>query len=71
MDKLLVEPPDIRNGTLHLSTRPGLGIEVDLEVMRRFELPRDSPLPAGNYADLVSGGESYVPVSTKADHQLP
>lgn len=71
MDKLLVEPPDIRNGTLHLSTRPGLGIEVDLEVMRRLELPRDSTLPAGNYADLVFGGESYVPVSTKADHQLP
>jgi D-galactarolactone cycloisomerase len=58
MDEILTEPPDIRSGKLHLSERPGLGIEVDPVLLRKFTLPRGQPIPAGNYADLVFSADT-------------
>ncbi len=66
MDRLLMEPPDIRDGMLHLGTRPGLGVDVDRRVLRELELPRGASVPAGNYADLVFGDQPYTAVSTRA-----
>jgi D-galactarolactone cycloisomerase len=66
MDSLLVEPPDIRDGKLHLASRPGLGVTVDRQVLERLELPPGRPIPPGNYADLVFGPESYTPVPPRA-----
>lgn len=66
MDRLLEEPPDIRDGMLHLGKRPGLGIDVDQEVLRELELPPGEPVPAGNYADLVFGDQAYTAVPTTA-----
>ena len=66
MDELLVEPPTYRGGKLQLSERPGLGIEIDGEVLARLELPAGAPAPAGNYADLVFGGGDYAAVPQRA-----
>jgi D-galactarolactone cycloisomerase len=66
MDVLLVEPPDIRDGELHLTSGPGLGITVDRQVLERLELPPGRPIPPGNYADLVFGPESYTAVPPRA-----
>jgi len=66
MDRLLVDPPDIRDGILHLGNRPGLGLEVDRELMLELELPAGEPVPPGNYADLVFGAQDYAAVATKA-----
>jgi L-alanine-DL-glutamate epimerase-like enolase superfamily enzyme len=72
IDELLTEPPDIRGGQLHLSERPGLGIEVDKTLLRKFTLARGQPIPAGNYSDLVFGvATSYTPVPTTTASSLP
>jgi D-galactarolactone cycloisomerase len=57
IDELLVEPIDVRDGHLRLSGAPGLGIELDPITLARWELPRDEPVPAGNYSDLTFGAE--------------
>jgi D-galactarolactone cycloisomerase len=65
MDELLTEAPVYRSGQLQLSERPGLGIEVDKTMLRKFTLARGLPIPAGNYADLVFGtATTYTPVPT-------
>jgi len=66
MDVLLLEPPDIRDGMLHLTSRPGLGVTVDPQVLDRLELQPGRPIPPGNYADLVFGPESYTAVPPRA-----
>jgi L-alanine-DL-glutamate epimerase-like enolase superfamily enzyme len=71
-DELLTVPPDIRGGQLHLSERPGLGIEVDKTILIKFTLARGLPIPAGNYADLVFGTATpYSPVPTTTSSSLP
>jgi hypothetical protein len=68
----LTQPPDIRGGQLHLNDRPGLGIEVDKTLLRKFTLARGQPIPAGNYSDLVFGvATSYTPVPTTTAGSLP
>jgi L-alanine-DL-glutamate epimerase-like enolase superfamily enzyme len=66
MDGLLLEPPRFSDGNLVLPERPGLGIEVDTAFITRLEVPAGRPFPAGNYADMVFGGESYAPVPPAA-----
>jgi D-galactarolactone cycloisomerase len=66
MDALLVEPPDIRDGKLHLTSRPGLGVAIDPKVLERLALPPGRPVPTGNYADLVFGPEGYTAVPPRA-----
>lgn len=55
IDKLLSGPLDIRDGLLHLSGNPGLGIEIDRQVVERLTL--DTMIPNGNYSDLIFGAE--------------
>jgi L-alanine-DL-glutamate epimerase-like enolase superfamily enzyme len=72
MDELLTEAPVFRSGQLQLSERPGLGIEVDKTMLRKFTLARGLPIPAGNYADLVFGtATTYTPVPTTTSGSLP
>lgn len=66
MESLLTEPLVIRDGKLHLPDRPGLGVELDEDVVERLRLPRGEPTPAGNYADLVFGNEPYDAVAPYA-----
>ena len=66
MDALLVERPDVRDGKLHLASRPGLGVTVDPKVLATLTLPPGRAVPPGNYADLVFGPESYTAVPPQA-----
>jgi D-galactarolactone cycloisomerase len=59
MDQLLIEPLAFRDGRIQLSNRPGLGLELDADVVEALALPRGQRIPAGNYADLVFGDEPY------------
>ena len=36
VDDLIVEPIEIRDSYAHVSTRPGLGVELDEDAVRRY-----------------------------------
>jgi L-alanine-DL-glutamate epimerase-like enolase superfamily enzyme len=55
IDDLVTRPLDIRDGLLHLSDAPGLGIELKQETVDRLTLPPGEPVPDGNYSDLFFG----------------
>jgi D-galactarolactone cycloisomerase len=61
IEELLVEPLRIIDGQLHLSRKPGLGIELDSAVVQRLRLPDPLAVPDGRYSDLVFGQEFYTP----------
>jgi hypothetical protein len=52
---LLAEPLDIRDGQLHLSDRPGLGIELRADTLARFKMPNPLEIPDGLYSDMAFG----------------
>jgi L-alanine-DL-glutamate epimerase-like enolase superfamily enzyme len=60
IDELLVEPLIVREGEITLPAGPGLGIELDEDVVDRYTLPPSAPIPDGNYADMVYGRGQYV-----------
>ena len=39
VDDLIVEPINIRDSYAHVSTRPGLGIDLDEDAVRRYRAP--------------------------------
>jgi D-galactarolactone cycloisomerase len=59
IEELLTEPPRIEGGLLHLSDAPGLGIEVNPQVLERLALPEGTPIPDGNYSDLIFGPQHF------------
>jgi len=59
IDGLLTEPIAVKDGSIHLSDRPGLGVEVDPAIVERYEVRAGQRLPDGNYADMVFGGGDY------------
>jgi L-alanine-DL-glutamate epimerase-like enolase superfamily enzyme len=62
IDELLTEPLVVRDGEIPLPTGPGLGIELDEDLLDAYTLPPDAPIPDGNYADMVFGREHYVAI---------
>jgi len=62
MDHLLHESPEIVDGHLLLSERPGLGVDVDMDFVKDHQLPAGTPILSGNYADMVFGGGAYASV---------
>lgn len=67
IDRMLVEPLEVRDGMLRVPDGPGLGIEVDEQAIAPYILPPDVALPDGNYSDMVFGREYFrpaVPYST-------
>ena len=73
MDRLLREPLELRDGKLVLTDRPGLGIELDEDVVRQLSLPGGEAIRDGNYGDLVFGNRPYdsVPRSAASRGGLP
>lgn len=55
IEQLLAEPLDIRDGQLHLSDRPGLGIELRADTLARFKMPNPLEIPDGLYSDMAFG----------------
>jgi L-alanine-DL-glutamate epimerase-like enolase superfamily enzyme len=71
MDGLLAEPLRFEQGRLQLSGRPGLGIELDPEVVAALALPRGARIPPGNYADLLFGDQAFESVPPYAATSYP
>ena len=62
VDCLLAEPLEVRDGQLRLGNAPGLGVELDEQVVERYRMPDPLALPDGFYSDMVFGKESlYSP----------
>jgi len=55
IDKLLGSPLRIIDGQLQLPRAPGLGIELDQNVVKSLTLPENSHVPDGNYSDMIFG----------------
>ena len=53
IDDLLTEPLQFEEGTIAVPDGPGLGIELNEEVVGRYAVPRDRPIAPGNYSDMV------------------
>ena len=53
IEDLLVKPHRIENGLVRMPRKPGLGIELDEDFVARNQIPRDAPIPPGNYSDMV------------------
>jgi D-galactarolactone cycloisomerase len=60
IDSLGVRPLRFEGGRLLLPDSPGLGIELDPEVIERYRVPAGSSVADGNYADLLFGTQ-YLP----------
>jgi D-galactarolactone cycloisomerase len=55
IEDLLVEPLQIADGHLELGSRPGLGIELDEDVVARLAAEYGDSMRDGNYSDLTFG----------------
>ena len=57
IDELLAESLTIEDGRIFLGDRPGLGIDLDLDVVRRLNANYGDRMKDGNYSDLIFGPE--------------
>lgn len=55
IDELLAEPLNIRDGLLHLSDAPGLGVELNQDTIDRYAMSPGQPIPDGAYSDMSFG----------------
>ena len=55
VEELLVQPLTIAAGTIALSDAPGLGIELNEAVLKKYRLEDPLNMPPGNYSDMVFG----------------
>ena len=62
VDRLLVTPLRVQDGQLQLSDAPGLGIELDEEVLQQLKTSRPLQVPQGHYSDMIFGQQFYHPV---------
>lgn len=62
IEDLLAERLHIRDGHLQLSNAPGLGIELNDDVVGRFRMTDPLNLPDGSYSDMMFG-KAYLPPS--------
>ena len=62
IDELLTEPLTVEDGILSLPSGPGLGIEVDEELVSRYTLAPGAPIPDGSYSDMVFGRGHYASI---------
>jgi L-alanine-DL-glutamate epimerase-like enolase superfamily enzyme len=60
IEDLLAEPLEIKDGMLSLSDRPGLGIELNFDALKKYELPAGQLIPDGNYSDLFFGPQFWA-----------
>jgi len=62
VDDLLVEPLEVRDGRLFLSDAPGLGVELNDEVVQQYRSQDPLSLPDGAYSDMVFGPQYLNPL---------
>ena len=59
VDELLVDGLSVEDGQLQLGENPGLGLELNREVVDRFRVTDPLRLPDGAYSDMVFGKARY------------
>ena len=62
VDRLLVDPLRVQDGHLQLSDAPGLGIQLDEQVIEEFRMLDPLRVPDGHYSDMIFGQQFYHPV---------
>ena len=60
IEELLVEPLTVRDGQLSLSRAPGLGIELNQQVLQKYRLTDPLHLPDGSYSDMFFGKQPVI-----------
>jgi L-alanine-DL-glutamate epimerase-like enolase superfamily enzyme len=61
IDDLLAEPLRLVDGELSVPDAPGLGIELNPEILDRYTVPKGAPVADGNYSDMAFGRAYYNP----------
>jgi len=61
IEDLLVERLHIRDGQMQLSNAPGLGIELNHELVERLRMPDPLTFPDGSYSDMMFGKDNFPP----------
>lgn len=61
IDELLADQLVVVDGEVAMPQGPGLGIELDEDVVERYTLPPGGPVPEGNYSDMVFGRRHHSP----------
>ena len=59
--ELLSEPLRVENGQLHLSDSPGLGIELNMEIVDHLRMADPLAIPDGSYSDMMFGKDYFPP----------
>ena len=59
LNELLRTKLVVEDGFLRVPTEPGLGIELDEDVLQRYAIDPNLPIPGGNYCDMVFGVSHY------------
>lgn len=61
IEELLVEPLSVADGMLKLSDSPGLGIELDFDMVNRLRMPDPLIVQDGAYSDMFFGKSFSFP----------
>ncbi len=59
VDELLTTPIQVQEGHFDLGEAPGLGIELDLNVVERYRMPDPLACPDGVYSDMMFGAGNF------------
>ncbi|MDA0744985.1 MAG: mandelate racemase/muconate lactonizing enzyme family protein [bacterium] len=70
IEDLLTEPLTVTDGELTLSDRPGLGIDLNMDVVNRLKMDDPLSLPDGSYSDMVFG-KAFLPPSLPYVEKTP
>ena len=61
IDDLLLDRLQVIDGEISMPQGPGLGIELNEDIVEKYTLPHGTPVPQGNYADMVFGRQHCAP----------
>ncbi len=61
VENLLTEPLNIKDGRLHLTSEPGLGIELDMDLVEHYKMKDPLNVPPGVYSDMMFGVGNFPP----------
>ena len=64
VENLFTEPLNIKYGQLHLTSKPGLGIELDMQMVERYRMKDPLKVPPGVYSDMMFGVGNFPPPFT-------
>lgn len=70
IEDLLVEPLSVKDGLLMLSDAPGLGVELNNDVVQRLRMSDPLTIPDGSYSDMMFGKKFLPPSLPYAENSL-